>query len=252
VPLIETQQPAKVRVVQLSRGAFDYYAGKIQKCRDEFEKCLKEIKAYSTISDFQAALGTRCVSSAIARLVRAQALVTHGIDGDMAKKRRIDEWAKQVMLYLREVDDCFDANAEHWTAVSLDSSRKVCLELLYSLVDRVDKSELHESELNEFKYRNIQKILDLCLPMDRAKCPYFNWYGPESCYGMAWYSQEDLNKFDFWNGIHEKYGHGPTINNRLVRLIKRLPSQSYREVIYRWIKPEKAPWMTDDQDRNAS
>mmetsp|Transcript_13203 Transcript_13203/g.28990 ORF Transcript_13203/g.28990 Transcript_13203/m.28990 type:complete len:586 (-) Transcript_13203:1475-3232(-) len=79
------------------------------------------------------------------------------------------EWAKQ--LY-----QSFDEKADRW----LDDNRKHCLKVVYGLVDAWDDwvgdglpfDIFEQAVVDVFEKLHLEKVLAVCLPMDRANCLY--------------------------------------------------------------------------------
>ena len=164
--------------------------------------------------------------------------------------KNLDDWAKEVYTTLQK-------DPEDERAKALNKDRRVCLKLLYDLVEEWSNfgysNEFEQAIDCVFRTRRLVRILTFCLPLDRAKSLYRLRYGTTDIFGMHWYSVYHLEpgtssardhpeeQMEWINFIGNYSGSG-TMNRKLFRLLfsDRLALRS-NEDVRRWSKPAKVP-----------
>ncbi|KAL7572679.1 hypothetical protein ACA910_010421 [Epithemia clementina (nom. ined.)] len=113
-----------------------------------------------------------------------------------------ENWAKNLYLSIR--DNNPTNNNDHATALNQD--RKACLQLLYDLVNAwqasSDPRKFEEHIHHVFQPWRIQRILHVCLVMDRAQSLYRMQLPMATYYGMHWYCKFHLLANDDPNQTH--------------------------------------------------
>ena len=162
----------------------------------------------------------------------------------------VEEWAKGWAITLRD-------NPGDEKASTLNAARKFCLKLIVELVNawaaHKYASYFEEAIRVEFRDRRLERILSVCLPMDRAQSLYRMKNRTSKHFGIAWYSSLHLDPATVFAKEHQakhiewvkyswNYEGRPSMNKRFFRLLfsTKLGFQSKSD-FKRWSMPEYAP-----------
>ncbi|KAL7561081.1 hypothetical protein ACA910_020395 [Epithemia clementina (nom. ined.)] len=165
-----------------------------------------------------------------------------------------EEWAKELYLTFR--DDNVNKRA-----LMLNQDRKVCLNLLYDMVNEWKEhgfcKDFELAIAKVFKPRRIARILGVCLVMDRAQSLYkmilpAKTSQGESIIGMHWFCElhfQDTSMFSSderkdWMERLSKYSGTATMNKRLYRLLhSEVLGLCYDKAFVHWSKPHAAEFV---------
>jgi hypothetical protein len=170
-----------------------------------------------------------------------------------------EEWARELYITFRY--DPFNPRA-----LTLNQDRKICLELLYEMVNEWEKHrfsrEFEQAIADVFEFHRILRILGVCLIMDRCQALHkmeltsttgaifgMHWFcelhfrgsREEGKTGDTMFSAEELQK---WNQLLSGYSGRGTMNKRLYRLLySDTLGLRQNELIARWSKPQEATFV---------
>ncbi|KAL7566892.1 hypothetical protein ACA910_008619 [Epithemia clementina (nom. ined.)] len=179
-----------------------------------------------------------------------------------------EEWAKDLYVEFRN-----DPN--NIRALTLNYDRKVCLNLLYDMVNEWMEHrysvEFEHAMARVFSVPRMVRILDVFLVMDRAqalykmKLPSPVQHGGMDMIGMHWYSESHVQNDTFdsveeevwWKSqLLKQYPGKATMNKRFYRLLYSpvLKLQQKDPVLARWAKPQAATFVyqPEDKDKRSS
>ena len=174
---------------------------------DEFGSSLKQVQGCQTIDEFVGMYDSGIVYDRLNRI--RSALRESGKD--------VETWTKDWATSL------YQGNDEG--AKNLHRDRKICLELLYTLLNRWKgvkgpQTVTEENIVNDFGDKRIMGILSLCLPMDRA-CALYNLSVPgEARPGTHWVSEVHVARDPEWAQRMKNYDGFPTMNKRFLWLME--------------------------------
>lgn len=180
---------------------------------------LKAVRGLDILEDFALECETGYVKFGLNQLVKSQ-----------KGHADLTAWAKAWAIDLLQDQD----SNEYARANMLDAYRKVCLELLYCLCNFCQKHKV-ENPTEVFKPRFAEGILMCVLPMDRAKCLYWNNNG-----GMHWYSKDD-ELVGGWMHLNDNATGNHTINKRYQWILDHLiqETSSKRAQFLEILQPQK-------------
>ena len=169
------------------------------------------------------------------------------VPGKENKALSIEEWSQEWAIIMR-------GEPPEW-ASEANMFRKACLSLLYEMVDEWAKSGFspvfERAILQTFKQRRMERILGICLPMDRSQC-LLKMRNPSSRHdGIPWFSALHLNPNGIfadkypnehikWVNFSYRYEGSPSMSKKLFRILysKEFGFQKIKK-FKRWSRPCK-------------
>lgn len=155
-----------------------------------------------------------------------------------------DEWAENFYKN-------FNDNPDDTVLSSLNMDRKHCLNLVYSLVNTWQDNkdfliQFEKSIPKVFKTERLERILRICLPMDRAQALFklkLN-FDTDTKPGIPWYSELQLPFLnqEFISHTEKFPSHKPPMNKRLFRLVNSdYIGLKENPDFMKWTKPTPVP-----------
>lgn len=136
----------------------------------------------------------------------------------------------------------------------INECRKSCLMLLYELCNRwkdeSNTSVTDRSIASVFGRLRVIKVLQCCVPMDRAQCLYKMLYRESNNYGMHWVSSQQVEATPWkWEPLLFDFDGRPTTNKRLIWLMSHRGLALRREALLcHCLESEEAPWTNRDNE----
>ena len=173
---------------------------------EEFASSLNRIRSCKEVAEFNEMYDAGIVYSCLDR-----------IRTDPCQSgKSVEAWAEEWAYSLCQDDE---------NAKILNKDRKLCLELLYTLINRWKgvkgpQTLTTENVIRDFGGKRIMGILGLCLPMDRASALYNMTVAGESHPGMHWVSEIHVGRDPEWAERMKDYDGFPTMNKRFLWLME--------------------------------
>lgn len=162
-----------------------------------------------------------------------------------------EEWARLLYTTFRD-------EPSNPRCIALNQDRKRSLELLYALVDEQKKhhfsvEEYEKAIMKIFKVRRLQRILGICLPMDKSQALYKMELNGTGTVGMHWFSNPHLDptttvlppkELQMWKNLLVNYSGTGTMNKRLYYLLSSEVLDLQKDpLLAKWFKPEPAVFV---------
>jgi hypothetical protein len=152
------------------------------------------------------------------------------------------DWA--VTLYAE-----FNKNPDNKRLQQLNKDRKKCLQLVYDIVNAKGIEETQKILGN-----NLERILKICVPMDKAQSLYnlrLNREDLNGNVGLPWYSELHITdsafdsfeeRDDFIEYLKKYPGSRPTMNKRIYKLLTNKSIGLNKDPLFiELLKPTKVP-----------